>query len=191
MPTATVQVSSDFLEEVIAATPSACHLDMCIQCGTCGGSCPSADAMDHTPRQLFAMIRAGLKEDVLKSNTPWYCSACYFCTVRCPQQIHVTDVMYTLKRMSEKSGVRKDTLPPDFSKAFVRWVESCGRTYEMGLMAEHRLRHNPLGILGLADMAFGMVTKRRMEFLPDRIEGLDGLKKIIAKAKELEAADEV
>lgn len=191
MPTATVQVSSDFLEEVIAATPSECHLDMCIQCGTCGGSCPSADAMDHTPRQLFAMIRAGLKEDVLKSNTPWYCSACYFCTVRCPQQIHVTDVMYTLKRMSEKAGLRKDSSPPDFSKAFVRWVENGGRAYEMGLMAEHRLRHNPFGVFGLTDMALGMITKGRMGFLPDRIKDVDGLKKIIAKAKELEAADEV
>ncbi len=191
MPTATGQISSEFLKEVIAATPSECHLDMCIQCGTCGGSCPSADAMDHTPRQLFAMIRAGLKEEVLKSNTAWYCSACYFCTVRCPQQIHVTDVMYTIKRMSVKSGLRADSSPPDFSKAFVRWVENGGRAYEMGLMAEHRLRHNPLGVLGLTDMALGMVTKGRMAFLADRVKDVDGLKKIIAKAKELEAADEV
>ncbi|MCS6843379.1 MAG: 4Fe-4S dicluster domain-containing protein, partial [Caldilineales bacterium] len=49
-----------FLQEVIAATPGGDpRLDRCIQCGTCGGSCPSAADMDHTPRQLFALIFAG------------------------------------------------------------------------------------------------------------------------------------
>ncbi|MBK6710249.1 MAG: 4Fe-4S dicluster domain-containing protein [Chloroflexi bacterium] len=51
---------------------------MCIQCGTCGGSCPSGQDMDHTPRQLFAMIRADMRDEVLRSNTPWYCVSCYF-----------------------------------------------------------------------------------------------------------------
>ena len=57
-----------------------------MQCGTCGGSCPSAADMDHTPRLLFAMIRAGLRDEVLRSNTPWMCVSCYFCAVRCPQE---------------------------------------------------------------------------------------------------------
>jgi hypothetical protein len=33
-----------------------------------------------------------------------------------------------------------------------------------------------------------MVTKGRMAFTPKRIQGLQGLKQIIAKAKELEVA---
>ena len=66
-----------FLEEVSARTAGVSRLEMCIQCGTCGGSCPSADDMDHTPRMLFAMIRAGMKDEALRSNTPWMCVSCY------------------------------------------------------------------------------------------------------------------
>ena len=89
-----------FMAEVIATTPGAETLITCLQCGTCGGSCPSGPDMDHTPRQLFAMIGAGMREEVLRSNTPWYCVACYYCTVRCPKDIPSTDLMYALKRMA-------------------------------------------------------------------------------------------
>jgi heterodisulfide reductase subunit C len=65
-----------FLEEVVRATASASRLQMCIQCGTCGGSCPSAADMDHTPRMLFAMVRAGMRDAVLRSDTPWMCVSC-------------------------------------------------------------------------------------------------------------------
>ena len=41
---------------------------MCIQCGTCGGSCPSAEDMDHTPRMLFAMVRAGMRDQALRDG---------------------------------------------------------------------------------------------------------------------------
>ena len=39
----------------------------------------------------------------------------------------------------------------------------------------------------LAGMGIGMITKGRMAFTPKRIRGIQGLKAIIARAKELEA----
>ena len=56
--------------------------------------------MEYTPRGIFAMINAGDREAVLAANTMWACVSCYFCTTRCPQNIPITDIMYTLKRMS-------------------------------------------------------------------------------------------
>ena len=38
------------LHEVSIATAGVSNLEMCIQCGSCGGSCPSAADMDHTPQ---------------------------------------------------------------------------------------------------------------------------------------------
>ncbi len=64
---------------------------------------PVAEDMDHTPRMLFAMLRAGMREEVLSSNTPWICVSCYHCVVRCPQEVHIADVMYTLKGMAIKA----------------------------------------------------------------------------------------
>ena len=180
-----------FLKEVEDATPGHPNLEMCIQCGTCSGSCPSAKDMDRSPRELIAMIRAGMRDEVLRSRTPWFCVSCYYCMVRCPQDVHVTDVMYTLKRLAVRGRAVADSTAPDFSRTFIQWVENYGRAFELGLMGLHILRHNRMGGIRLAPMAMGMVTKRRMEFTPTSIEGLDGLKAILAKAKELEASDEI
>ncbi len=176
-----------FMDQVISAAPGGAALQTCLQCGTCGGSCPSAGDMEHTPRALFAMINAGMRDEVLKSNTPWYCVSCYACTVRCPKEIPITEIMYTLKQMAVKEGCYEESTAPDFSKTFISWVEDYGRSFELGLMGVHMLRHNPLGAFKLADMGIGLVTKGRMALTPTRIKDIGGLKKILAKAKQLEA----
>jgi heterodisulfide reductase subunit C len=175
-----------FLEEVSGATAGVARLEMCIQCGTCGGSCPSSADMDHTPRMLFAMIRAGMREAALASNTPWMCVSCYHCVVRCPQDVHITDVMYTLKAMAIQAKLFKDSTAPDFSQTFVDMVENYGRSYELGLATRHYLKHFPLRLPGMAPMGLGMLSKKRMDITPHRIEGIDQLKAILARAKELE-----
>jgi len=75
--------NNSFQHRVIEATPGGEVLITCLQCGTCGGSCPSGPDMDYTPRALFAMIGAGMEDEVLRSNTPWYCVSCYYCMARC------------------------------------------------------------------------------------------------------------
>ena len=53
-----------------ALTPTDASLRTCFQCGTCSASCPSAYAMDYSPRVLWRMIQLGLKDEVLNSRTP-------------------------------------------------------------------------------------------------------------------------
>jgi heterodisulfide reductase subunit C len=177
-----------FLQEVLDATPGESRLEMCIQCGTCGGSCPSAADMDHTPRQLFAMIRADLREQVLRSNTPWYCVSCYYCTVRCPQEVHITDVMYTLKSLAIHEKLYDDSTAPDFSQTFIGYIENYGRSFEFGLATRHNLRHRPLQIASMVPMGLGMLTKGRMDLTPRRIEHIEQLQAILTRALELEVA---
>lgn len=174
------------LHEVSVATAGVSHLEMCIQCGTCGGSCPSAADMDHTPRMLFAMLRAGMRDEVLHSNTPWICVSCYHCVVRCPQVVHIPDVMYTLKGMAIKSKLYKDSTAPNFSQTFVGMVETFGRSYELGLATRHYLQHYPLRLPGMAIMGLGLLTKSRMSLMPKQIKHMDQLKAILNKAKTLE-----
>jgi heterodisulfide reductase subunit C len=177
-----------FVDEVRSAAAIETWLERCIQCGTCGGSCPSAAAMDHTPRALFALVLAGLRDEALRSNTPWMCLSCYFCTVRCPQQIHIPDVMYAIKSIAEREGVAPERTGADFSRTFVDNIEHYGRSFEMGLVARHYLRHHPLRLPGLAPMGMSMLAKGRMGFVPQRIRGMDGLRAILARAEELETA---
>ncbi len=178
-----------FFEEVVKSTPGGpTNLELCLQCGTCGGSCPSGADMDHTPRALFAMISAGMKKQVLSSNTPWYCVSCYYCTVRCPQEIHITDLMYTLKRMAIKEGYYRESSAadvPDFSQTFIGYVENYGRSFELGLATRYHLAHHPLDMVKMAPMGLGMWRKGRMDLTPKRIKNLNQLKAILEKAKQL------
>jgi len=175
------------LAEVSACTAGVSRLEMCIQCGSCGGSCPAAEDMDHTPRMLFAMLRAGMREAALKSNTFWICVSCYHCVVRCPQNVHITDVMYTLKSMAIRAKLYQDSTAPDFSGTFVDMVEEYGRSFELGLASRHYLKHFPLRLPGMTPMGLGMLSKKRMSLIPKRIENISQLKTVLDRAKELEA----
>jgi heterodisulfide reductase subunit C len=175
------------LGEVSQATAGVSRLEMCIQCGTCGGSCPSAADMDHTPRMLFAMLRAGMRDEALRSNTPWICVACYHCVVRCPQNVHIADVMYTLKSMAIRANMYRDATAPDFSQTFVDMIEEYGRSYEFGLASRHYLKHFPLRLPSMAPMGFGMLTRQRMNVKPRRIRNIGQLQAILRRAKELDA----
>ena len=178
-----------FIDEVIENTSGDPHLDRCIQCGTCGGSCPSGPDMDHTPRALFAMIQAGKREDVLRSNTPWFCVSCYYCTVRCPQEIPITDLMYALKRMAISEGLYEESTAadaPNFSETFIEYVNNYGRSFELGLATRYHLRHHPLNALRTASSTgLGLLLKGRIDLTPRRIDNLKQLKSILAKAREL------
>jgi heterodisulfide reductase subunit C len=114
------------LHEVSMNTAGVSRLEMCIQCGTCGGSCPAAKDMDHTPRMLFAMLRAGMREEVLRSNTQWICVSCYHCVVRCPQEVHIADVMYTLKGMAIRANCIPTRPPLIFRRRLWIWSSRMG-----------------------------------------------------------------
>lgn len=181
-------VSTSFRQQVIEATPGGEALVTCLQCGTCGGSCPSGADMDHTPRTLFALIEAGERDEVLRSNTPWYCVSCYYCMERCPKEIPITDVMYTLKRMSIRSRLYDDHDAPDWSESFIGMMENYGRSFELGLATRYHLTHKPLRKVNLGSFGMGMLSKDRLALRPEKIKGIDQLQAILTKAKELEAA---
>lgn len=178
-----------FLGEVLAETVGNPLLERCIQCGSCGGSCPSAADMDHTPRQLFALIAADAKDVVLSSNAPWFCVSCYYCMARCPQEIHITDVMYSLKRMAVKDG-RYQRLhgsdAPGFSETFIEYVEKYGRSFELGLASRYHLRHHPLGLGKQMPMALEMLKRGRLDLTPTRIRGIKNLQAILKRARQIQ-----
>ena len=69
-------------------------------------------------------------------------------------------------------------------------VERYGRSFEIGLAGIHSATHVKLAtrLPQMAPMALGMLTKKGMSPLPPRrIKGMDQLKKILKRAKELEA----
>ncbi len=143
--------------------------------------------MEHTPRAIFALLRAGMDEIVLRSNTPWICVSCYQCMVRCPQEIPITDIMYALKNIAIQRGAAHKE-EADFSATFAEMVESYGRSFELGLATRYYLKHRPLRLPGMAPLGLGMLARRRMELKPTRIQDTEGLRNILQAAREMEAA---
>lgn len=180
-----------FYDRLVAATPDGEILAQCLQCGSCGGSCPSGPDMDTSPRQLFAMVMADMEEEVLSSNTPWYCVSCYYCTVRCPQEIPITDLMYSLKQMAIQAGKYRQADHVDFSNSFIGNVERYGRSFEFGLATRYHLSHNPLKMVGKGGLGFQMLTKGRLSTTPERIHNMPQLSAILSEAKRIAALQEV
>jgi heterodisulfide reductase subunit C len=180
-----------FYERVIAATPGGESLSVCLQCGACGGSCPSGPDMDTSPRRLFAMVVANMEDEVLSSNTPWFCVSCYYCTVRCPQQIPITDFMYTLKQMAIAQGRYHESEHVDFSDSFIGYVERYGRSFEFGLATRYHLTHNPLKMVGKGMLGFRMLQKGRLSARPESIRNKAQLSAILDEAKHIAARQEV
>ncbi len=77
----------------------------CYQCGTCSATCPTAQAMDYSPRALWRLVELGAHDEVLGSNTFWMCTACYSCTVRCPRDIPISESMRQLRELYIERGV--------------------------------------------------------------------------------------
>jgi heterodisulfide reductase subunit C len=176
---------SAFLEEVIAKTPGGERIVHCLQCGSCGGSCPNGADMQYTPRTIFAMIAANQRQAVLSSNTMWCCVSCYFCTTRCPQDIPITEIMYALKRMAIAEGLAKDTDAPALAKTFTDLVEKHGRSFEFGLASRFYLFNKPLSMLKMGPLGLSMFTRGRMALMPTKIRQVSQLQAIIQKAKQM------
>lgn len=173
-----------FLDEVYAI-PGGSKIKDCIQCGTCSGSCPVSWAMEETPRQIFAMVRAGMRDQVLDSLTIWTCASCYQCVGRCPQEIKITDIMYILKRMAIRENRRRSKKARALSKTFVDLVNKNGRNHETELMIKFMLATNPLGALSAAPIGLTLYTHGRLPLSGKKIRCIDGLRRIVATAQEL------
>jgi heterodisulfide reductase subunit C len=171
----------------IASLPGCEKLLSCIQCGTCSGTCPVSIYMDYTPRRIINLVREGFRTDALSSQTIWLCASCYSCAVRCPQQIQLTDVMYTLKREAIKNRLYpKRFAIPILAREFQRMVSRRGRSSEIWLVLRMALKSNR-GVLFTTMLGTGwrLLRTGRMTLRRDRIDRVDELPHAGAKALEV------
>jgi quinone-modifying oxidoreductase subunit QmoC len=178
-------VDPDFSEE-IASIPGGEQVLHCIQCGTCSGMCPLSPYMDYMPRQIIAMIRAGLRGEVLSSYTTWLCASCYACSVACPKEIRVTDIMYAAKRLAIREGIHPRRFPtPVLAQAFFKEIETCGRSTESHLLMQVLLQTQPLKIFKQTRLGWNLLRTGRMAVRRDPIARKGELRRML-KALEKE-----
>jgi Fe-S oxidoreductase len=96
-------------------SPRGRELQTCIQCGICAGTCPYGDAMDYPPRRIIGMLRAGMIEEVLTSDSLLHCVTCYSCMAKCPRGLRLTEVLLPL--VKEQVFGRLPEVPAELQKA--------------------------------------------------------------------------
>ena len=167
----------------MAQTPEGKRICSCLQCGTCSATCPLSGMMEYTPRHIFAMIRAGMKDKVLSSSTPWFCASCYKCMVDCPAQVKITEVMYKLKRMSlESDRVSKDVDIKAFYSNFMEMVCRYGRSYELGLMIKYMMLRHPFNLIKQIPLGLKMLKSGALPLLPHKVKNVRKFKKMVNRA---------
>ncbi|MBI3950485.1 MAG: (Fe-S)-binding protein [Acidobacteria bacterium] len=91
-----IRSGSDLTLDALYETAEGRQILSCIQCGICAGTCPYGEYMDYPPRRIIAMLRAGLIEEVFRSESLLRCVACYSCMAKCPRDIRLTEVLLPL-----------------------------------------------------------------------------------------------
>lgn len=158
----------------------------CIQCGTCTGSCPNAFAMDQTPRQLWRMVLMGQKDVIFQSKTFALCSSCYYCTLRCPRGLLLTEAMGALKQIASRENLAKYRQSSLFYKSFIKSVRNHGRVREMEFMTLYfTSMKNPFVPFHFASLGMRLMLKKKISLqIPSK--GKRPLEAIFRKIEELE-----
>jgi len=161
-------------------------LRSCIQCGTCSASCPNEFAMDHTPRQLWRMVLMGQQAAIFKSKTFAMCSTCYYCTLRCPRGLPLTEAMSALKQIAAREDLPRYRQSTLFYKKFIHSVRRHGRVNEMEFMTLYfAALKNPLTPLRFAPLGMKLMFKGKVSMLPP-IRGERPLESIFRNVEALE-----
>ena len=160
------------------------NLNHCYQCGKCAAGCPVAEAMDMTSCQVLRKVQSGNPEwerEALMSEGIWLCLACETCSTRCPQEVEVPKVMDYLRVEAVRQNLAhpksKDILA--FHRAFLDSIHVTGRLYEIGLVADYKLRSRHF----LKDVALApkMYLRGKLPVFPHIIKGRDAMKRIFAR----------
>ena len=186
---------NDFLKEVEANVEEGNWVKMCMQCGVCSGSCPLGAAWEHPPQEIFMMIRAGKRDEVLKSESMWMCTSCYNCIVRCPRELPITHIMHGLASYAHRLGIAPKQNPTRrFAQIFWNNIAKTGRVNELELSVRLYFMDGIVsGIkkgLEMLPVGLGMLKTGRLNpfglFAHQGIKGKSDLQKMLKKAREIE-----
>ena len=162
----------------------------CIQCGTCTGSCPNEFAMDFTPRHLWRLILMGEVDNIFESKTFSLCTSCYYCTLRCPRELKLTEVMSLLKQIAYKLNLLPYRSGLAFYKSFMNNVRKYGRVREAEMMTGYFLSlKNPLLPLKYTPLGLKLMVKRKIPLYIPSFGSTSSLETIFSKVERLEGEE--
>ena len=161
----------------------------CFYCQKCTIGCPTAYVMDYKPAQLLRLIQMGQKDRVLGSSAIWLCVGCETCGTRCPNRIRLAPVMDALRHLALEEKYVPEPSVYALHRSFLDSIRLWGRVHELSMILEHRSRcllTEPSRVFQdlASDMMMGvdLVLKGKLSFIPERVKGLDEVKRLYEEA---------
>ena len=188
----------NFLKEIEEQAEMGDWVKMCMQCGVCSGSCPTNfhPAWEHPPQEIFMMIRAGKRDEVLNTNSMWNCTSCYNCYVRCPRKVPITHIMHGIAEYAYRIGRAPKGQPSlHLSQTFWNNAIKTGRVNEVKLTQSLYFKDG-IGdgikkAMAMQDVALGLVKAKRLNIMEaigggHKCKDIKGIHAMLDKARELE-----
>jgi len=154
----------------------------CYQCGKCSAGCPMASESELRPHAVMRLVMQDRREQALADGSIWLCLTCETCSARCPNACDPARVIDAVRELSIEAGVAD--MPRTiaaFHRAFLQQIRTNGRLHEMGMVMEYKLRSGDL--MKDVTSAPGMLSRGKLSFRAERIEGVDEIKRIFEKCK--------
>ncbi len=100
----------------------------CYQCGTCAGGCPVTRwRCEFNPRLLIQKLLRQEAQELVRDKRIWLCAQCLTCLERCPQRIHVSEIIVHLKNAAARVGnIPENELKKDREIMRTGWSQNPG-----------------------------------------------------------------
>lgn len=161
----------------------------CYQCGKCSAGCPMAEETELRPHDVLRMIQSDKKQDLLENESIWLCLTCETCTARCPNDCDPARVIDALREVALREGLAK---PPRrikaFHQAFLQQIRRFGRIFELEMIMSFKMRSGALFSDAMA--APGMLGRGKLALTPNKIRGVEEIRRIFAACERMEAESE-
>ena len=93
----------------------------CFQCMRCTSGCTSLKLLELKPHEIVDLVKFGLVEELLASDTIWTCSTCLKCKERCPQKASPYDLIMAIRNLAVE---REAKVPEHYMKAVGQILET-------------------------------------------------------------------
>jgi len=142
-------------------------LSVCFQCKKCDSGCPVSELTGSPPSEILRRLHLGAGDELLDSDLVWMCVSCETCFARCPMGIDIASVMDALRVLAvERGAATPEGNMPLLNRAFLKTVKIFGRTYDLAMIAAHKI--GTKSYMKDSDKFPAMLKKGKIALLPPR-----------------------
>jgi Heterodisulfide reductase, subunit C len=142
-------------------------LSVCFQCKRCDSGCPVSNLTGAPPSEILRRLHLGAGNELLASDLVWMCVSCETCFARCPMGIDIPSAIDALRVLAvERKTPTPEGNMPLFNRVFLKTVNIFGRTYDLGMIAAHKI--GTKSYMKDADKFPTILKKGKIALLPPR-----------------------